>query len=175
MESLLENKCFKELESEKSYRKNSVVNPEDVKGVEEIADALLIDVNDLSREETAHLLQIEQEINMSQMGWRKIDSENNVYVLAALLFDWLETLKVPVLGLGHLEQVVRHYNEPEVCFEKFDIDDAFLVEYLLLFLSKIQPVSGETLDVLLNRFIAALAQRCLPIRDRTVPMSKAAI
>lgn len=74
------------------------------------------------------------ELNTSQLGWSKLNLETNVLVLIGMLFDWLETLKSPILNMEDLENIVINYKQTELCFFKLNTVRVFksLILYLLL-------------------------------------------
>lgn len=115
-----ENRCFQELETRKTIFKDSMEQYEFF-DVETAAETLMIDGNDLSVEEKRIVRQIKCEINSSQVGWMKMNRETNLRVLVTLLYDWLECLSSPVVGLQTLENIVVLYKQPEACFEKFNL------------------------------------------------------
>lgn len=120
-ESLLENKCFQQLETNKSFddEKNQLDIP--IRDIREVAEALLIDSTTLDMETKKIIKDLENDINNSQIGWRKLEVENNLFVLTSLLYDWIESLKTPILSRDNLEIIVINYKQPDVCLSKFDI------------------------------------------------------
>lgn len=162
-----ENKCFQELQTRKMSMVEAV--PQKVNDAQEVAVALIgKEVEQIAQDKQA-LKQYESEINTSQKGWNRLKSETDLKLLVGLLYDWLETLKFPILGQAHLETVVINYKKTDTCFQKFDIEEACLIEYLLKFLSKIQPITKQDQDDILKRFIAAFAQQTVTIDDSTLP------
>lgn len=47
--------------------------------------------------------------------------ESNPKLLAALMLDWLEHLKAPVLTKEELSAIVVRGERPEMCLRKFDV------------------------------------------------------
>lgn len=115
-----ENRCFQELETRKTIFKDTMEQYA-IFDVNTVAETLKIDGNDLSVEEKKYIRQLKCEINSSQVGWMKMNRETNVRVLVMLLYDWLECLRSPVVGLQTLENIVVLYKQPEACFEKFNL------------------------------------------------------
>lgn len=115
-----ENRCFQELETRKTILKDSSIDQYDVCDVEALVNALLLDGPDLSVEERKYIKQMKHDINSSQVGWMKLDKETNVRILVTLLYDWLECLKLPIVGPQYLENIVVLYKQPETCFQKFE-------------------------------------------------------
>jgi hypothetical protein len=62
--------------------------------------------------------------------------ESNPKVLAALMLDWLEHLKAPVLTKEELSAIVVRGEKPEVCLRKFDVVRLKHIELKLNFFLK---------------------------------------
>lgn len=134
-EMLVENKCFQELETQKCLAADASFEDFTVCDAYEVAEALLVETSDLDDELQKHVRQLQNEINISKAGWAKLQNEKNLFVLATMLYEWLECLKVPVVRLEYLEHIVVHYKQPETCFQKFDIVSAVCFLLIQLFLS----------------------------------------
>lgn len=116
-ELLLENRCFQELEIQNKFLQEA--NKEIViQDVDVVIDALLKNSDSLDHATKKRIKQYQHEINSSQLGWAKLPIEEDLYVLAALLFEWIEGLKLPILGLNHFETIVVFYKQTEACFRK---------------------------------------------------------
>lgn len=126
-----ENRCFQELETRKAIFNDLIMDHCDTCDTETVVQALLISASDLTVEERKYIKQIKYEINCSQIGWMKLNRETNINVLVLLLYDWLECLKVPVVGPQDLENIVVLYKQPETCFQKFDLVNAFITFVVL--------------------------------------------
>lgn len=118
---LIENKCFKELETEKSFEKETRTFIGDLYNLTDVAEALIIDFASLKEEKKHAIRQLQYDLNNSTIGWKRLDLVNDLRLLAALLYDWLEVLKYPVLDSDNLETIVVNYNQIEVCLSKFDM------------------------------------------------------
>lgn len=129
-DEVLENRCFRELEMQKSLLQESdseIV----VQSVDIVVDAFLTDQDTLDCSIRKKIRQYQQEINSSQLGWTKLNLENDLYILSALLIEWIEGLKLPVLGLASFEIIVVLYKQPETCMRK--LHEASFSCYALLF------------------------------------------
>lgn len=120
-EGLLENKCFKELETHKSFDDDKGEFSAPIRDIREVAEALLVNSATLDAETKKLVKELENDINNSQTGWKKLNIETNLFVLSTLFYDWLETLKAPVLNRDHLEIIVINYKQPDVCLSKLDL------------------------------------------------------
>ncbi|KAL1493369.1 hypothetical protein ABEB36_011435 [Hypothenemus hampei] len=169
---LVENKCFQELETQKNFIQDHPHESFIVRNNEEVLNALLTDFESLDEDMQKHIRQFEDDINSSKLGWMRLSVENDLLVLACLLFEWLESLREPVLRLKHFEDIVVMYNQPEECFYKFEMEESYLIEYILKFVSKLQPISEESLENLLKRFLASLSKSTIVIRSNPIPSGK---
>lgn len=120
-ESISENKCFQELETQKSLEKDKNDFNETVRDIREVAEALLVDSSTLDANTRKLIRELENDINNSLTGWKKLNIETNVFVLSTLFYDWIETLKTPILNRDQLEIIVIYYKQPDVCLSKLDI------------------------------------------------------
>ncbi|KAJ8985848.1 hypothetical protein NQ317_006219 [Molorchus minor] len=168
-EIFMENRCFQELETQKSFVQDQPDDDTVIQDINVVINAILNDPETLNLTTKRKIKQMEQDINTSQIGWMKLGVESDLNVLSGLLFKWLEGLKTPVIKMEDFEAIVVLYKQPELCLQKLGIEEAFLIEYLLRFLSKIQPISKETQDDLLKRFIAALSKHVVVINDANLP------
>ncbi|XP_022915218.2 protein tyrosine phosphatase domain-containing protein 1-like [Onthophagus taurus] len=166
---LAENKCFQELENENLLWEPQQIMIQDVRIVE---NALLVDFSTLDGEKRKEVRKLQTDINNSQSGWLKLEVETDLIVLCSMLHDWIESLKEPIITTNDMENIVINYKQPELCFSHFEIKSAFLIEYLLHFLSKINPITELTRTCILRRFLAALSHQTVVINDVVVPQNK---
>ncbi|CAH1103557.1 unnamed protein product [Psylliodes chrysocephalus] len=171
-EILLENRCFQELESQKSFAQVQIEEEIIVQDISVAVNALISDMETFSAATKKKIRDYQHQINSSQLGWAKLSVENDLSVLASLLFEWLEELKVPVIKMENFENIVVHYKEPELCIQKFSLEECYLIEYLLKFFLKIQPVSKENQEDMLKRMIAALSKHSVLINNNAIPSGK---
>lgn len=119
--ALFENKCFQELETQKQLNRKQSLTEQSSYRMDDVVNAMLIETSQLDGHVRKWVCDLQNEINTSNMGWLKLSKETDLCVLVAMLYEWLECLKAPVLKLEHLEYIVVHYKQPELCFEKFDL------------------------------------------------------
>lgn len=123
-ELLMENKCFQELETQKSFaqeQEEEIV----IQDINVAVNALLSDSEKFDYNTKRKIKQFQHEINSSQLGWAKLSVETDLNILAALLFDWIESLKLPVLKMENFETIVVLYKQPELCLQKFNVVSFF--------------------------------------------------
>lgn len=124
-ELLLENKCFQELETQKSFAQEQAEDEIVIQDINVAINALLRDSEKNDHDTKRKIKQFQHEINSSQLGWAKLSIETDLNVLATLLFDWIEGLKLPVLKMESFETIVVFYKQPELCLQKFNVVGIF--------------------------------------------------
>lgn len=98
--------------------------------------------------------------------------ETDLDILSGLLFEWLETLKHPLLDVDSLSYIVVWSSKPQRCLEKLAASNRYLLEYLLRFVSRLRPMTAESQSLITKRFMAALTQQSIWIRSSFYPFSK---
>ncbi|KAF5283050.1 hypothetical protein FQR65_LT14111 [Abscondita terminalis] len=167
---LNETKCFQELQSQKQFE--NICPPKEIYSPDEVISALLTQFDNIDSNLTQVILQYEHDINTSQYGWARLKSETNVTILACLLFEWLECLKVPIFGQDNLEIIVINYNKVKQCLSKLAQEEGCLTEYILNFISKLTSSSDESVDNILMRFMAAFTQQTVIINSVIFPQGR---
>ena len=59
-------------------------------------------------------------------AWDRLDTENDLFVLTALLLEWLEHLKSPALGKDAITYVVIHCDNVELAMSKVCLDNVIM-------------------------------------------------
>jgi hypothetical protein len=118
-ELLIENRCFQELETQKCFNQDLTEKSVAIQDINVAVNALLLDYSTLTNETKKKIKQYQVEINSSQLGWSKLAIETDLILLSMLLFEWIEGLKHPVIRREGFENIVVHYKQPEICFQKF--------------------------------------------------------
>lgn len=111
-------------------------------------------------------------MNNRQTAWQRLELETDLQVLAALLYDWIEELKYPVLDTDDLSLIVVWGDNVEKCLEKLEICDGYFIEYMLRFILRLRPLSSDGQSLLIRRLMAALTQQSILINDSILPSGK---
>lgn len=98
--------------------------------------------------------------------------ETDLDILSGLLFEWLETLKHPLLDVDSLSYIVVWSSKPERCLEKLPSCNRYLLEYILRFIIRLRPMTAENQSFITKRFIATLTQQTIWIKNAFYPSSK---
>ena len=105
------------------------------------------------------LKQYQMDLNYKTSAWDKLETETNLTILSALLMDWLEHLKVPIIDKVNLmitfyhdfhfmndfqdsiTYLVIHCGNLEKAFKRLPTAQGFVVEYLVRFVARLQPLT----------------------------------
>ncbi len=88
-----------------------------------------------------------------------MDTETNLFVLTALLFEWMEHLKAPLLDNDSITYVVIYCDNIDSALKRLNNGVCYVVEYLARFVARLQPLSREKSENLMLRIIAALTHQ----------------
>ncbi|RXG70528.1 Protein tyrosine phosphatase domain-containing protein 1 [Armadillidium vulgare] len=134
-----------------------------------IYEALLVDHALLNTEYKKKLRSYRIELNIKQSAWDKLKTETDLYLLTGLLFTWFEHLKQPILAVDALSYVVLASHKPEVCLRKMEKEVRYTLEYLVRFVSRLQPLTRDQTSILMRRMIAALTQQAVQVGNSLLP------
>ena len=100
-QTIQENVVTKELENQTNLDKQKAIESIPTCDANQIHEALLMPYADIlaSDEKSRHIFNgYKMDLNNRGASWSKLETETDIGVLSALLFDWLEHLKSPILG-----------------------------------------------------------------------------
>lgn len=112
------------------------------------------------------------DLNHRSTAWQRLQMEIDLDILSGLLFEWLETLKHPLLDVDSLSYIVVWSSKPERCLEKLPSCNRYLLEYILRFIIRLRPMTAENQSFITKRFIATLTQQTIWIKNAFYPSSK---
>ena len=82
-------------------------------------DKLMRDgTGDFASDESLLFKQYKLDLNYKQSSWDKIDMETDLFVLTALLLEWMEHLKSPILDRDGITYVVIHCDNIEAALKR---------------------------------------------------------
>jgi len=113
----------------------------------------------------------QSDLNHRYSAWQRLELETNLELLLALLFEWLEGLKHPLLDVDNLSYVVVWSSKPQRCLGKLPVCTRYLLEYLLRFVTRLRPVTAESQSLITKRLMAALTQQTIWIKNCFHPPS----
>ncbi|XP_042238187.1 protein tyrosine phosphatase domain-containing protein 1-like isoform X2 [Homarus americanus] len=171
-QQLTDNLCYQELASQSDLRRQAHHEALKVMPPKEVYEALLVDHSVLNVELKKQLKSYRIDLNVKQSAWEKLKTETNLYLLTGLLFTWLEHLRTPVLGVDALSYIVLASSKPEVCLRKLDREVRYTLEYLVRFVSRLQPFTRTQQEAVILRLIASITQQAVPVRGTLLPAGK---
>ncbi|XP_076544220.1 uncharacterized protein LOC143305266 [Osmia lignaria lignaria] len=171
-QDLADNDCYKEIQSHidlKAAAQNAAVETVST----DVAIRALIRDNATLHDKTKKRLQdYQMDLNHRSTAWQRLQMETDLDILSGLLFEWLETVKHPLLDVDSLSYIVVWSSKPQRCLEKLPTSNRYLLEYLLRFVSRLRPMTAESQSLITKRFMAALTQQSIWIRSSFYPASK---
>nr|XP_045614195.1 protein tyrosine phosphatase domain-containing protein 1-like [Procambarus clarkii] len=169
---LTENSCYQELTSQSDLRHQADTENLKVLLPKEVYEALLVDHSLLDHDFKKQLKNYRIDLNVKQSAWERLNTETNLYILTGLMYTWLEHLRTPVLDVDALSYIVLASSKPEVCLRKLDKEVRYTLEYLIRFVSRLQPFSRAQQETVILRLIASVTQQAVPIRGSLLPAGK---
>ncbi|XP_071513800.1 uncharacterized protein [Panulirus ornatus] len=171
-QQLTDNMCYQELASQSDLRRLADQEMLKVLLPKEVYEALLLDHSLLPLELKKHIKNYRIDLNVKQSAWDKLNTETSLPILTGLLFTWLEHLRTPLLGVDALSYIVLASSKPEVCLRKMDKEVRYTLEYLVRFVSRLQPFTRAQQEAVIRRLIASVTQQSVPIRGTLLPAGK---
>ncbi|XP_074110071.1 protein tyrosine phosphatase domain-containing protein 1 isoform X1 [Cotesia typhae] len=171
-QDLYDNDCYKEIQSQLMLKTAAQKEEFEYVGTDEVVNALLCDNSKLTDDEKKIFLQYQIDLNNKNSSWQRLELETNLRVLGNLLYEWLETLKRPILDTEALSQIVIRGSRPRQCLLKFEPCNRYLLEYLLRFVSRLRPLSTDKQTLIIKRIIASLTHQTVWIRKTLMPSDK---
>lgn len=168
---LSDNLCYQELASQSDLRRQAE-DGHKVVLTKEVYEALVVDHSLLDIEFKKQLKAYRIDLNVKQSAWDKLNAETSLPLLTGLLYTWLEHLKAPVLGVDALSYIVLAASRPEVCLRKLDKESRYTMEYLIRFVSRLQPFTRQQQEAVIRRIIAAATQQSVPVRGVLLPSGR---
>ncbi|CAL4066887.1 unnamed protein product, partial [Meganyctiphanes norvegica] len=171
-QKLQDNLCYQELASQSDLRK--LAEQEEIKVVlpKSVFEALLVDHSIMDTDFKKGFKSYRIDLNVKQSAWDRLNTENNLHLLTALLFSWMEHLRFPILTVDSLQYIVLAASKPEVCLRKMDKEVRYTIEYLVRFVSRLQPLTRDEQELLLKRIISSVTQQAVPIRGTLLPAAE---
>ncbi|OAD61090.1 Protein tyrosine phosphatase domain-containing protein 1 [Eufriesea mexicana] len=171
-QDLVDNDCYKEIQSHMDLKAAAQSTAVETVNTEEIIRALVRDSALLSDRTKKCVQDYQMDLNHRSTAWQRLKMETDLDILSGLLFEWLETLKYPLLDVDSLSYIVAWSSKPQRCLEKLPSCSRYLLEYLLRFISRLRPMTPESQSLITKRFMATLTQQSIWIKSAFYPSSK---
>ncbi|XP_072181798.1 protein tyrosine phosphatase domain-containing protein 1-like [Diadema setosum] len=102
---------------------------------------------------------LQRNLNQSESAWKIIATEEDPFVISALMWSWLEQLKEPLLKEEDMETLMEHDSDILKALTQLDKNQRFTAECILKTIAGLRPLPSHTNARLVQRFIAAATQR----------------
>ncbi|GFO43952.1 tyrosine phosphatase domain-containing protein 1 [Plakobranchus ocellatus] len=110
-------------------------------------------------------------LNQSHQGWQALAMEENPAVICGLMSSWLDHLNEPVLRFQDINSIISNESNIERAFRGLETSTRYFLEYILIVLSKFDPVNPWSLNALLEIMLTNLCQKRLQLGHVTWPSS----
>ncbi|XP_016915939.2 protein tyrosine phosphatase domain-containing protein 1-like isoform X1 [Apis cerana] len=171
-QDLLDNDCYKEIQSHMSLKAAAQNTTLETVTTDEAIRVLIRDNAILPEKTKKRIQDYEMDLNHRSTAWQRLQMETDLDILSGLLFEWLETLKHPLLDVDSLSYIVVWSSKPERCLEKLPSCNRYLLEYILRFIIRLRPMTAENQSSITKRFIASLTQQTIWIKNAFYPSNR---
>lgn len=134
-----------------------------VLSVKQVVEAL--SSTEISDEQFAQAEHLETKLNESEDAWHDLVLENDPLVLAQVMWDWLDHLKVPVLRAQDLTLMAQFSDDPDTGLQKLEKGTRFTLEYLIKIVEKLKPMDKSTENRVLEKLLSFLTHQWVTISD----------
>ncbi|XP_043794704.1 protein tyrosine phosphatase domain-containing protein 1-like isoform X1 [Apis laboriosa] len=171
-QDLVDNDCYKEIQSHMNLKVAAQNITLQTVTTDEAIRVLIRDNAILSEKTKKRIQDYQMDLNHRSTAWQRLQMETDLDVLSGLLFEWLETLKHPLLDVDSLSYIVVWSSKPERCLEKLPSCNRYLLEYILRFIIRLRPMTVENQSSITKRFIATLTQQTIWIKNAFYPSNR---
>ncbi|XP_056001516.1 protein tyrosine phosphatase domain-containing protein 1-like isoform X2 [Ostrea edulis] len=137
-----------------------------VLSVKQVVDAL--STSDISEEQFSQAEKLEMMLNDSEDAWNDLVLENDPVVLAQVMWDWLDHLKVPALRLQDLTLMSQFSDDPDTGLQKLEKGTRYTLEYFLKIIEKLKPMDKSTENRLLEKLLSYLTHQWVTMSDSSM-------
>nr|XP_022301729.1 protein tyrosine phosphatase domain-containing protein 1-like isoform X2 [Crassostrea virginica] len=134
-----------------------------VLSVKQVVEAL--SSAEISDDQFAQAEQLERNLNQSEDAWHNLVMENDPVVLAQVMWDWLDHLKVPVLRAQDLSLIAQFSEDTETGLQKLEKGTRYTLEYLIKIIEKMRPMDRITENRVLEKLLSFLTHQWVTISD----------
>ena len=114
----------------------------------EVYQALLQNTSSMEEDWQRQLKQYQTDLNYRMSAWDRLASETNLNILSALLLQWLEHLKSPVIDKDNITYLVILCGNLEKAFARLPTAQGYVVEYIVRLVARLQPLTRTQVSVL---------------------------
>lgn len=171
-QDLIDNNCYKEIQAHINLKNAAHMQSFETVSADEAIKLLLCSNENLADEKKRKINHYQVDLNLRSTAWQRLELETDIEILSSLLYEWLESLKRPILDTEALSQIVIQSFNPRQCLQKLNPWIRYVIEYLMRFVSRLRPLSRSTQNILVKRLMAAITQQKVCINGTLYPTNK---
>ncbi|XP_062621924.1 protein tyrosine phosphatase domain-containing protein 1-like isoform X2 [Saccostrea cucullata] len=134
-----------------------------VLSVKEVVDALA--TSDISDEQFNMAENLETKLNESEDAWHDLVLENDPVVLAQVMWDWLDHLKVPALRAQDLTLISQFSDDPDTGLQKLEKGTRYTLEYLIKIVEKLKPMDKLTENNVMEKLLSYMTHQWVTVLE----------
>ncbi|XP_061179214.1 protein tyrosine phosphatase domain-containing protein 1-like [Saccostrea echinata] len=134
-----------------------------VLSVKEVVDAL--GTSEISEEQFNLAENLETKLNESEDAWHDLVLENDPVVLAQVMWDWLDHLKVPALRAQDLNLISQFSDDPDTGLQKLEKGTRYTLEYLIKVIGKLKPMDKLTENNVMEKLLSYMTHQWVTLSD----------
>ncbi|XP_052085009.1 protein tyrosine phosphatase domain-containing protein 1-like [Mytilus californianus] len=104
----------------------------------------------------------QQKLNEKDSAWKDLANEQNQYVLAEIMWSWLDQLKEPVLKAQDLS-VIMKTSEIDAVLQKLERGTRHTIEYIMKIIYKLKPLDEDMLTKIYEKLLSFLTHQWVVI------------
>ena len=150
-QSLSANRVTQELSSHNQLQQAKRREILPIYSGEQAYQALLQRSNQMEEDCQRQLKQYQTDLNYRMSAWDRLATETNLNILSALLLQWLEHLKTPIIDKDNITYLVILCGNLEKAFSRLPTAQGYVVEYVVRLVARLQPLTRTQVGVLVSR------------------------
>ncbi|VDI08320.1 protein tyrosine phosphatase domain-containing protein 1 [Mytilus galloprovincialis] len=104
----------------------------------------------------------QQKLNDKDSAWKDLANEQNQYVLAEIMWSWLDQLKEPILNAQDLS-VIMKTREVDAVLQKLERGTRHTIEYIMKIIYKLKPLEDDMLTKIYEKLLSYLTHQWVVI------------
>ncbi|CAE1285895.1 PTPDC1 [Acanthosepion pharaonis] len=115
--------------------------------------------------------ELKRQLNSCDDSWKSIATESDPFVLAALLWDWLNQLKEPVLRYTDMKGLLSYVNDPLSGLQTLEKSPYAILNYFSKVIGCLLPLPDRLITQVLEMLLSHLTYHYI-ITDHCAPLSR---
>lgn len=115
--------------------------------------------------------ELKRQLNSCDDSWKSIATESDPFVLASLLWDWLNQLKEPVLRYTDMKGLLSYVNDPLSGLQALEKSPYAILNYFSKVIVRLLPLPDRLITQVLEMLLSHLTYHYI-ITDHCAPLSR---